>query len=154
MKNMTNRNKNRIIIELIILSVVAVIVFLVSGKYDCFEIVAELSRAHEDQEIDEIVITCVYLSVALLIFSIRRLLEARELHKNLETQNRQLAETMEELRQLRGIIPICSSCKAIRDEDGSWYPVEVYVRERSEADFSHSICPECVKRLYPEYTDS
>jgi len=57
----------------------------------------------------------------------------------------------EELTTLRGIIPICSSCKKIRDDKGYWQQVEVFVRSRSEAEFSHSICPECREKLYPGY---
>ena len=49
---------------------------------------------------------------------------------------------------LRGLIPICASCKKIRDDKGYWSQVEVYVRERSEAEFSHGICPDCMKKLY------
>ena len=55
-----------------------------------------------------------------------------------------------ELNILRGIIPICSACKKVRDDKGFWQQVEAYVRDRSEADFSHSICPECIERLYPD----
>ena len=53
---------------------------------------------------------------------------------------------------LQGILPICASCKNIRDDRGKWTAVEVYVRERSAAKFSHGICPDCARRLYPEYT--
>ena len=55
-----------------------------------------------------------------------------------------------ELNILRGIIPICSACKKVRDDKGFWQQVEAYVRDRSEADFSHSICPECIEKLYPD----
>jgi len=52
---------------------------------------------------------------------------------------------------LSGILPICTNCKKIRDEEGNWEQVEVYIKDRSEADFSHGICPECAKKLYPEF---
>ena len=54
------------------------------------------------------------------------------------------------LKVLGGLVPICSSCKSIRQPDGSWVAVERYVQEHSDADFSHGICPECMKRLYPD----
>jgi PAS domain S-box-containing protein len=54
-----------------------------------------------------------------------------------------------EIKTLRGLLPICASCKKIRDDRGYWHQVEVYVRDHSEADFSHSICPDCAKKLYP-----
>ncbi|MDH5590701.1 MAG: hypothetical protein OEZ65_16135 [Gemmatimonadota bacterium] len=57
-----------------------------------------------------------------------------------------LQEALQEIRTLRGILPICAYCKKIRDEVGDWRPVEVYVRDRSSAEFSHSLCPDCVAR--------
>lgn len=61
------------------------------------------------------------------------------------------ARLLVRLRHLEGILPICSACKKIRDEQGSWHAVEAYVAERTEAEFSHGICPECMRRMYPEY---
>ncbi|WP_163336175.1 PAS domain S-box protein [Desulfopila sp. IMCC35008] len=58
-----------------------------------------------------------------------------------------------ELKLLRGIIPICSKCKQIRDDKGYWSQVESYISHHSEADFSHSICPQCAEELYPEVFD-
>ncbi len=58
---------------------------------------------------------------------------------------------LKEARVLSGILPICTNCKKIRDEEGNWEQVEVYIKDRSEADFSHGICPECAKKLYPEF---
>jgi hypothetical protein len=55
------------------------------------------------------------------------------------------------MRHLEGILPICASCKRIRDEHGVWHAVEAYVHDRSEAEFSHGICPACAHRLYPGY---
>ncbi len=58
-----------------------------------------------------------------------------------------------EINTLRGIVPICAQCKKIRDDTGFWQQVEVYVRDHSEAEFSHGLCPECIKDLYPEDVD-
>lgn len=55
-----------------------------------------------------------------------------------------------ELKQLKGIIPICSNCKQIRDDKGAWNKLEAYISNHSEADFSHGICPECISQLYPD----
>ena len=55
-----------------------------------------------------------------------------------------------ELHTLQGILPICSSCKKIRDERGHWHILETYISNHSGADFSHGICPDCMKTLYPE----
>ena len=54
------------------------------------------------------------------------------------------------VRALEGILPICTSCKRIRDEKGEYEPLEKYISEHSEASFSHGICPQCAKKLYPE----
>lgn len=63
----------------------------------------------------------------------------------------ELREAFDQIKTLRGIVPICASCKKIRDDLGYWTQVEVYVRERTEATFSHCVCPECMKKLYPEF---
>ena len=60
----------------------------------------------------------------------------------------ELKEALAKVKMLTGLLPICSSCRKIR-EDGSWSNLEDYVRHHSEADFSHGICPECAHRLYP-----
>lgn len=62
-----------------------------------------------------------------------------------------LQQALAEVKTLRGIIPICASCKRIRDDAGAWSQVEAYVSRHSECQFSHGICPECVTRLYPEF---
>jgi len=48
-------------------------------------------------------------------------------------------------------LPICANCKKIREDDNSWTPIEEYIRDHSETEFSHGICPECAKKLYPEF---
>jgi hypothetical protein len=55
------------------------------------------------------------------------------------------------IKGLRGILPICSACKRIRDADGRWKPVENYIRHHSKAEFSHSLCPACIQKLYPGF---
>lgn len=62
-----------------------------------------------------------------------------------------LKEALAKIKTLSGILPICSSCKKIRDDRGYWNQVEAYVRDHSEAEFSHSICPDCARKLYPDY---
>lgn len=57
------------------------------------------------------------------------------------------------LKLLEGFLPICASCKKVRDEDGSWQQLESYIRARSEAQFSHGVCPSCAKALYPDLFD-
>jgi len=73
-------------------------------------------------------------------------------HSEAERENliKELENTLSEVKTLSGLLPICSSCKKIRDDKGYWNQIEVYIRDRSDADFSHSICPECAKKLYPD----
>jgi hypothetical protein len=61
-----------------------------------------------------------------------------------------LEAALAEVRKLRGILPICASCKKIRQEDGGWQFLETYISARSEAQFSHGLCPDCKERLYPD----
>lgn len=61
-----------------------------------------------------------------------------------------LKKTLSEVKTLRGFLPICSNCKKIRDDKGYWNQIESYIRDRSDAEFSHGICPECAKKLYPD----
>lgn len=60
-----------------------------------------------------------------------------------------LNDYLSQIKTMRGLIPICANCKNIRDDKGYWKQVEVYIQEHSEADFTHSLCPDCVKKLYP-----
>ena len=61
-----------------------------------------------------------------------------------------LQKALAEVKKLSGMLPICSSCKKIRDDDGYWQQIEEYIRDHSEADFTHGICNDCVKELYPD----
>lgn len=62
-----------------------------------------------------------------------------------------LKKAIAEVKTLRGFLPICASCKKIRDDHGSWQQMEAYIREHTGAEFSHGICPDCMAELYPEY---
>lgn len=72
------------------------------------------------------------------------------MNKTLQDENLQLIDYISELKVMRGIIPICSHCKSIRDQDGNWTKLETYLLNHSDADISHGICPDCVKKYYPE----
>jgi CheY-like chemotaxis protein len=65
--------------------------------------------------------------------------------------NSELQKALAEIRTLRGIVPICAHCKQIRDDKGFWHQVEIYIRNHSDVEFSHGICPDCIKKYYPEY---
>ena len=63
---------------------------------------------------------------------------------------KELQDALDEVKLLRGFIPICANCKNIRDDEGFWHRIEKYIQDRTGALFSHSICPDCAKKLYPD----
>jgi DNA-binding response OmpR family regulator len=80
-----------------------------------------------------------------------------ELERNNQDLERLLEENqmaLSEIKILRGILPICSSCKKIRDDEGYWTQIESYIQAHSYAEFSHGLCMDCAKKLYPEYADT
>ena len=70
-----------------------------------------------------------------------------------EKLNTELFEMMAQIKRLEGLLPICAACKQIRNERGEWEPMEKYITAHSEAQFSHSVCPRCAQKLYPQYLD-
>lgn len=64
----------------------------------------------------------------------------------------ELKTAIENIKTLKGLLPICSSCKKIRDDEGYWHQVESYIHEHTEAKFSHGICPDCMESLYPQFS--
>ncbi|MBF0527888.1 MAG: response regulator [Deltaproteobacteria bacterium] len=65
--------------------------------------------------------------------------------------NAELEKALANVKLLSGLLPICASCKKIRDDQGYWTQIEQYIQDHSQAEFSHSICPECAMKLYPEF---
>lgn len=80
----------------------------------------------------------------------RRNLELERLNQEVTDAKISLEESMKSIKQLNGLLPICASCKKIRNDDGYWEQLEEYLRDHSGAEFSHGICPECARKLYPE----
>ena len=81
----------------------------------------------------------------------RRMIEMRfELNEKVK----ELRQALAEVRTLKGIVPICANCKNVRDDQGYWNRVESYLNEHTEADFTHAVCPDCMKRLYPQFEDA
>ncbi|MFC2170610.1 two-component regulator propeller domain-containing protein [Calditrichota bacterium] len=91
----------------------------------------------------------IYLVVIWRISAVRRRNVVLEL--KVKERTSQLEEAVNNIKTLRGFIPICANCKKIRDDEGFWQQLEHYISEHSEAEFSHGICPECKKELYPEF---
>jgi len=138
------------------------------GKLDGIETTRRLSEQHD--------IPVVYLTAHSEESTIERAgatlpygyllkpFDAQELHIAIQMalfkhkSDKEKKELSEKLRQalakvklLSGLLPICASCKKIRNDEGYWEQLEFYIREHSEAEFTHGICPDCCKKLYPEY---
>ncbi|MBN1411481.1 MAG: hypothetical protein JW969_11605, partial [Spirochaetales bacterium] len=79
--------------------------------------------------------------------------ELKDKEVKLENEKNELSNAMNKIKRLHGLLPICANCKKIRDDKGYWNQIEFYLQEHSEADFSHSLCPECAAKLYPEYVE-
>ena len=74
----------------------------------------------------------------------------KQLEQEQKNLIQKLQDALDKIKTLRGLIPICAACKNIRDDRGFWHQVEEYISQHSEAKFSHGVCPDCMKKLYPE----
>ena len=86
--------------------------------------------------------------VASLVLDIT---ERQQVEQALQRERDKLADALAEVKTLSGMLPICSHCKNIRDDKGYWSKIEAYIGEKTGADFSHGVCPECADKFYPEY---
>lgn len=96
--------------------------------------------------------------IAMLRVSFIHLLKKQQqftenLQEMVDKKSADLILAMKDLSDLKSMLPICSCCKKIRDDQGYWHQVENYISEHSGIDFSHSMCPDCVGKMYPEYKD-
>jgi PAS domain S-box-containing protein len=82
---------------------------------------------------------------------IRNITSRKKAEEEREKLILELQDALAKIKTLSGMLPICASCKKIRDDKGYWSQIEAYISEHSEAEFSHGVCPECAKKLYPEY---
>jgi PAS domain S-box-containing protein len=77
------------------------------------------------------------------------------MEREIEIENQRLINELEKalnkVKLLSGLLPICAKCKQIRDDKGYWNQIECYIRDHSEVEFSHSICPECIEEMYPNF---
>lgn len=142
---------NRIFLEISAIFVILVVSFFIFGRIDLLEKIVEYANAHEEYEIDEIFSTSIVFVVLLLVFSYRRMLDLQQKNDWLNIKYKQIEEAQAEIKELKGILPICSHCHKIRDDQGYWNQLEKYIHEHSEVKFSHSICQECAKKHYPDF---
>ncbi|OQX96423.1 hypothetical protein B6I21_01060 [candidate division KSB1 bacterium 4572_119] len=84
------------------------------------------------------------------VYVARDITERKKVEEEMRTLVVELQEALDKVKILSGFLPICSSCKRIRDDKGYWNQIEKYIKDHSEAEFSHSLCPECITELYPD----
>ena len=90
-------------------------------------------------------------AITIAIARFDDIMELRRLNGALQVRNIELQETLAQVKILSGLLPICANCKKIRDDEGYWQDVALYIRDHSEAEFSHGLCPDCVQELYPDF---
>jgi PAS domain-containing protein len=81
----------------------------------------------------------------------RDITERKRIEEEREQLIKKLQAALSDVKTLSGLVPICANCKQIRDDKGFWMQVESYIQERSQARFSHGICPDCMRKLYPNF---
>jgi len=100
-------------------------------------------------------IMCLTVNGFIIYFIFNEYKNERKINKKMLDQalidRKMIEESVNELKILKGLLPICANCKKIRDSEGSWKQLEEYIHNNSEAKFSHGICPECAKSLYSPY---
>jgi PAS domain S-box-containing protein len=87
------------------------------------------------------------------LLTLRDISTRKKLEAEREKLINELQDSLTEIKTLSGLLPICSACKKIRDDSGYWHNVEAYVAKHSDAQFSHGSCPDCMGKLYPDFTD-
>ena len=118
--------------------------------FDAFERLYDFTARYEAWELDELFPIVIVLIVALAVYAWRRAYEARG---ERELAQSEAKAALAEARTLAGLLPICAGCKRIRDEAGEWRGLEEYITARSQAEFSHGLCPSCLERLYGDMPD-
>jgi hypothetical protein len=120
--------------DLIVLVSMGILMYAFANAFHVFERFAEFHRKYGVEPIDDLIIVFAVLAIAFAFFSLRRW--------------RELQKALVDIATLQGLLPICASCQKIRDDAGYWNRLEFYIENHSEAELFHTICPECLKKLY------
>lgn len=151
------QRKQRILTSFLILILIAL---LLAIEYHFPELVLEYSN-RRDKFLDNYITFCISVFIAASIVNYimngyqaehRKAQESyaklKEQSNSLKAANEKLEIALLEVKHLSGLLPICASCKKIRDDKGYWNQIESYLRKHSDARFSHGLCPECIDRMY------
>ena len=123
-----------------LLIIISLMSLVFAGTIYFMEKVAEWYHKDGVGLIDEVKITLGILTCAFAIFALRRW--------------RELQSALSNIKTLQGLLPLCASCKKIRDDNGYWNQLEAYLLDHSDAEITHGICPECMKKLYGDHFES
>jgi preprotein translocase subunit YajC len=117
-------------------------------KADSFMQLSEKSQSKVENISVLLVLAGIFLSAFIAFFTVRHVLKVE---KELLNQRNELQKALSEIKTLSGLLPICASCKKIRDDKGYWNQIELYIRDHTEAEFSHGLCPICAENLYGDF---
>lgn len=121
------------------------------AKADTFLNLAETSQSGLKKITSLLTLTGVLISVLIASITTYLVLKAEIV---LENKRNKLQKALDEIKTLRGIIPVCSHCRQIKDDEGMWKQMEDYIHAHSLAEFSHGMCPSCMQEHYPEYYET
>ncbi len=124
---------------------------MLSGKRDSPYEFRIVTRRGEIRWIMETLTSINYLGKPAILGNSMDITDYKSVAAERENIILQLQKALLEVKKLSGLLPICSCCKKIRNDEGYWEQLEVYIRDRTEAEFSHGICPECAKKIYAEF---
>ena len=129
------------------------------GAFEIYYDITEKKQNLERLLLTSFVIVMVLASGVLLVSAMNLVKEKKRLSDRKRAEDERenlitdLKEALAKVRTLSGLLPICSSCKKIRDDKGYWNQLETYILEHSQAEFTHGLCPDCMKKLYGAYLD-
>ena len=129
-------------IELLLFS--AVVILALAHNYEFAETFIAWARELEHLQIDELIAVALYLSLTLPLLVWKRW--TRE-----KGTRRELQKALAEVKQLEAFLTMCAHCHRIQDLNQKWVETAVYLKQELDTDFSHSLCPECITELYPDY---
>jgi hypothetical protein len=141
--------------DLVVIATLAVAVFAISAAFDVFNMMLVWVYRHDSWQLDELFTVSLYLVAAGVVYAWRR-------HSELNVQARrrenaeaeasrlipQLERALDDVATMRKVVPICSSCKRVRDARGEWYPVDTYMEIHFLTRFNDGYCPECAREAY------
>lgn len=106
---------------------------------------------HQAGHVGEILAGFMFLSIGMVICGSLHQVRLKNAREQLQHEKAELSKEKEKIQYLTGIIPICSCCKRIRNDKGTWQKPETFIQDHCEIRFTHSICPVCKQELYPDF---